>query len=112
MKTEPQRPAGAPLNLSARPLSSSDILLTWMPPLPELRHGEIQGFNIGYKCSNNNNIGYNFTSVSGDGDDGTGEFLLNGLLKYTRYNIVIQAYNQVGSGPLSEPTTAQTLEDG
>ena len=84
-----------------------------MPPLAELRHGEIQGFNIGYKTSTtpgNNN--YNFTSVSGDGEDGTGEFLLSGLLKYTRYNIVIQAFNQVGSGPLSEPATAQTLEDG
>lgn len=113
VKTEPQRPAGAPLNLSARPLSSTEILVTWMPPLGELRHGEIQGFNIGYKTATtvgNNN--YNFTSVSGDGEDGTGEFMLSGLLKYTRYNIVIQAFNQVGSGPLSEPATAQTLEDG
>lgn len=113
VKTEPQRPAGAPLNLSARPLSSTEILVTWMPPLGELRHGEIQGFNIGYKTSStpgNNN--YNFTSVSGDGEDGTGEYLLSGLLKYTRYNILIQAFNQVGSGPLSEPATAQTLEDG
>lgn len=113
VKTEPQRPAGAPLNLSARPLSSTEILLTWMPPLPELRHGEIQGYNIGYKIStttNSNN--YNFTSISGDGEDGSGELLLNNLLKYSRYTIVVQAFNQIGSGPLSEPTTAQTLEDG
>lgn len=113
VKTEPQRPAGAPLNLSARPLSSTEILVTWMPPLAELRHGEIQGFNIGYKTSTTpGTTNYNFTSVSGDGEDGTGEYLLTGLQKYTRYNIVIQAFNQVGSGPLSEPATAQTLEDG
>lgn len=113
IKTEPQRPAGAPLNLSARPLSSTEILLTWMPPLPELRHGDIQGYNIGYKVStttNSNN--YNFTSISGDGEDGTGELLLINLSKFTRYTIVVQAFNQIGSGPLSEPTTAQTLEDG
>lgn len=113
VKTELQRPAGAPLNLSARPLSSTDILVTWMPPLAELRHGEIQGYNIGYKTftvANSNN--YNFTSISGDGDDGTGELMISNLMKYTRYTIVIQAFNQVGSGPLSEPTTAQTLEDG
>lgn len=113
VKTEPQRPAGAPLNLSARPLSSTEILLTWMPPLHELRHGEIQGYNIGYKIStaaDSNN--YNFTSISGDGEDGTGELLLSNLMKYTRYTIVVQAFNQIGSGPLSEPTTAQTLEDG
>lgn len=115
VKTEPQRPAGAPLNLSARPLSSTEILVSWLPPLTELRHGEIQGYNIGFKTSSTtttSTINYNFTSVSGDGDEGTGELLLTNLMKYTRYTIVIQAFNQVGSGPLSEPTTAQTLEDG
>uniref|UniRef100_A0A1B0D296 Down syndrome cell adhesion molecule n=1 Tax=Phlebotomus papatasi TaxID=29031 RepID=A0A1B0D296_PHLPP len=85
IKTEPQRPAGPPLNLSARPLSSTEILVTWTPPLPELRNGEIQGYNIGYKSSLSSSTVYNFTSVSGDGEDGT--------------------------GPLSEPTSAQTLED-
>lgn len=54
---------------------------------------------------------YNFTSVSGDGEEG-GEMLLGDLKKYTRYSIVVQAYNEVGSGPLSEPVTTETLEDG
>lgn len=52
------------------------------------------------------------TAVSGDGEDGTGELLLGGLEKYKRYTIVVQAFNQVGHGPLSEPVSAQTLEDG
>lgn len=112
IKTEPQRPAGPPLNLSARPLSSTEILISWLPPLPELRHGEIQGYYIGYKSSTSSSTSYNFTSVSGDGEGGTGEILLSALAKYHRYTIVAQAFNQVGPGPLSEPTTAQTLEDG
>ncbi|XP_055691014.1 cell adhesion molecule Dscam2 isoform X2 [Lutzomyia longipalpis] len=111
IKTEPQRPAGPPLNLSARPLSSTEILVTWTPPLAELRNGEIQGYNIGYKSSLSSSTVFNFTSVSGDGEDGTGELLLNNLAKYTRYTLVVQAFNQVGPGPLSEPTSAQTLED-
>ncbi|XP_030767446.1 Down syndrome cell adhesion molecule-like protein Dscam2 [Sitophilus oryzae] len=49
--------------------------------------------------------------VTGDGEDG-GEILLGGLAKFTRYHIVIQAYNEVGAGPLSDPVTAQTMEDG
>lgn len=49
VRTEPQRPAGPPINLEARALSSSEILITWSPPLPELRHGDIQGFNVGYR---------------------------------------------------------------
>ncbi|KAJ8927237.1 hypothetical protein NQ314_020327, partial [Rhamnusium bicolor] len=108
VRTEPQRPAGSPLSPSARPISSTEILVTWSPPVPELRHGDIQGFNIGYRTAN---MGvYNFTSVTGDGEDG-GELLLGGLAKYTRYTIVVQAFNEVGAGPLSEPVTAQTMED-
>lgn len=54
---------------------------------------------------------YNFTTVSGDAEDG-GELLLGGLQKYTRYTIVAQAFNEVGAGPLTEPATAGTMEDG
>lgn len=53
VRTEPQRPAGPPLQLSARPVSSTEVLVTWSPPLAELRHGEIQGYNVG---ENNYNI--------------------------------------------------------
>lgn len=111
IKTEPQRPAGPPLNLSARPMSPTDILVAWTGPLAELRHGEIQGYNIGYKTSTTNSAGYNFSSVSGDSDDAANEFMLTGLSKFTRYTIVVQAFNQVGVGPLSEPISSQTLED-
>ncbi|KAJ8974837.1 hypothetical protein NQ317_006679 [Molorchus minor] len=114
LRTEPQRPAGSPLNPSARPISSTEILVTWSPPLPELRHGDIQydcylqGFNIGYRTAIMG--AYNFSSVTGDGEDG-GELLLGGLQKYMRYTIVVQAFNEVGAGPLSDPVTAQTMED-
>ncbi|KAH8302477.1 hypothetical protein KR044_007321 [Drosophila immigrans] len=111
VRTEPQRPAGPPLSLSARPLSSTELLISWVAPLPELRHGDIQGYNVGYKLASSGNIAYNFTSVSGDGEGGNGELLLSGLSKFARYSIVVQAFNQVGPGPLSEPTTAQTMED-
>ncbi|XP_036670815.2 cell adhesion molecule Dscam2 isoform X8 [Drosophila suzukii] len=111
VRTEPQRPAGPPLSLSARPLSSTELLISWVAPLPELRHGDIQGYNVGYKLSSSGNTAYNFTSVAGDYDGGNGELLLSGLAKFARYNVVVQAFNQVGPGPLSEPTGAQTMED-
>ncbi|XP_076179317.1 Down syndrome cell adhesion molecule 2 [Ptiloglossa arizonensis] len=111
VRTEPQRPAGPPINLAARALSSSEILITWSPPLLELRHGDIQGFNVGYRETNSANPSYNFSSVSGDGEEGGAELRLTGLRPYTKYTLVVQAYNQVGSGPLSEPLLTQTLED-
>lgn len=112
VRTEPQRPAGPPLSLSARPLSSTELLISWVAPLPELRHGDIQGYNVGYKLASSSSTAYNFTSVAGDGEGGNGELLLSGLSKFARYSIVVQAFNQVGPGPLSEPTAAQTMEDG
>ncbi|XP_055378995.1 cell adhesion molecule Dscam2 isoform X4 [Condylostylus longicornis] len=111
IKTEPQRPAGPPLNLSIRPLSSTELLITWIAPLSELRHGDIQGYNIGFRTSNSQSSTYNFTSVPGDSDGVINEYLLSGLQKYTRYIIVAQAFNQVGPGPLTDPISAQTMED-
>lgn len=49
IKTEPQRPAGPPLHINVRPVSSTEILLTWSPPLSELRHGRILGYNVGVR---------------------------------------------------------------
>ncbi|TMW42949.1 hypothetical protein DOY81_011971, partial [Sarcophaga bullata] len=112
IRTEPQRPAGPPLSLSVRPLSSTELLVSWIAPLAELRHGDIQGYNVGYKLASTGNTAYNFTSVSGDGEAGSGELLLTNLQKFARYNVVVQAFNQVGPGPLSEPASAQTMEDG
>jgi Down syndrome cell adhesion molecule-like protein 1 len=112
VKTDPQRPNGPPMHISARALSSTEILVTWSPPLYEFRNGEIQGYNIGYKIASLQSVSYNFTSLSGDAEDGTGEIILNNLLKYTRYAIVVQAFNQIGVGPLSEAISTQTMEDG
>lgn len=110
VKTEPQRPAGPPLDVSARPISSTEIFATWKAPLPELRHGDIQGYNIGYSSSNGP-TSYNFTSISGDIEEGIGEIILSNLEKFTKYNIIVQAFNEVGPGPLSEPVIVQTIED-
>uniref|UniRef100_A0A8D9ERR1 Down syndrome cell adhesion molecule-like protein Dscam2 n=1 Tax=Cacopsylla melanoneura TaxID=428564 RepID=A0A8D9ERR1_9HEMI len=113
--TEPQQPAGPPLNIVARPASSSQLLVTWSPPVQELRNGDIQGYNLGFmETSSSSGVGtgsYNMTGLVGDGAEEGAEFLLTDLAKFTRYSVVVQAVNQVGPGPMSEPVTAQTLED-
>lgn len=37
---------------------------------------------------------------------------LTNLKKFTRYNIVVQAFNALGLGPMSSEVSATTLEDG
>ena len=41
-----------------------------------------------------------------------GSTVITGLKKYTRYEVVVKAYNNRGAGPLSAAVIAATLEDG
>lgn len=38
--------------------------------------------------------------------------IITGLATFTTYSVVIQAFNSKGTGPLSEPVIARTLEGG
>lgn len=45
-------------------------------------------------------------------DVGGSRFVIRRLRKYAKYEIVIQAVNSFGEGPLSIPSIGQTQEDG
>ena len=45
-------------------------------------------------------------------DVGGSRFVIRRLRKYTKYEIVVQAVNTFGEGPLSIPSVGQTQEDG
>ena len=69
--------------------------------------------NTGKKNKNNNNGmrgDYNFTTVVAEGVGGS-QAVLSTLRPFTKYFIVIQAFNSQGTGPLSTPISATTLED-
>ena len=53
---------------------------------------------------------YNFTTVGVDGAGGT-QTILTGLSPFTKYGVVLQAFNSCGRGPSSPITYATTLED-
>ncbi|XP_025200616.1 Down syndrome cell adhesion molecule-like protein Dscam2 isoform X5 [Melanaphis sacchari] len=108
--TNPERPSGPPARIEVRSLSSTQLLVTWSPPQKEHRNGIVLGYNIGFVEANMNTMAHNMTTVYGDGEDG-GELILADLIKFKRYSIVVQAFNEIGNGPLSEPATAQTMED-
>ena len=40
------------------------------------------------------------------------EAVLTNLKKFTRYRIVVQAYNRIGAGPRNEDLIISTAEDG
>jgi hypothetical protein len=53
---------------------------------------------------------YNFTRIGAGMVDS--EVRLSGLEKFTKYSIIVQAFNNRGDGPSSDPVIVQTLEDG
>lgn len=53
---------------------------------------------------------YNFTRIGAGMVDS--EVRLSGLEKFTKYSVIVQAFNSRGDGPSSDPVIVQTLEDG
>ena len=70
----------------------------------------IRVFSFFFFCSSPN---YRFVDVDKLEYDGDGSrSVIRRLRKFTKYEIVIQAVNTFGEGPLSIPSIGQTKEDG
>uniref|UniRef100_T1IPG7 Down syndrome cell adhesion molecule n=1 Tax=Strigamia maritima TaxID=126957 RepID=T1IPG7_STRMM len=81
------------------------------PPQKNLWNGAIRGYNIGYKIHGSSDA---FIHMSLEvPDDYTEELIyqLTELNMYTQYDIVVQAYNAKGLGPMSQAVLAMTSED-
>lgn len=122
--TDGEKPSGSPRNLKVEPIASTKLKVSWDPPDHNTWNGEILGYHVGYKehrmtadqyifktveshiSSANVALGLARTAIYGL------ECNLTNLNKYTRYSIVLQAFNALGLGPLSSEVVVSTLEDG
>ena len=95
-------PDGPPRNMTVVSNSSTTVYLTWMPPLESSQNGVITEYRINYsrKGDSESELRTNQT-----------HYLLTGLQKFTRYNISVEAGNEVGFGP-SGYINVTTLADG
>ena len=67
------------------------------------------------KSPSYNDIHAGYSLIGGEHkevEENSQEWVVDGLDKYSEYEFVVQAYNVIGAGPLSDPITAITLEDG
>lgn len=93
-----------------KPLSQTSLLVTWYPPIHSEWNGEILGFYVGYKLSTSN-VPYFFESVEEVGEEGKEYSLeLKNLKKSTQYSVVVQAFNKIGAGPMSDGKIQSTDE--
>lgn len=67
---------------------------------------------MGYKEKNNTEpFQYKTVEISNPNDNYV-EAELRGLMKFTTYDVVVQAYNDQGAGPRSDTVSGSTWEDG
>nr|XP_042908973.1 Down syndrome cell adhesion molecule-like protein 1 homolog isoform X3 [Parasteatoda tepidariorum] len=106
--TGEEEPSGPPTDVWIEAKSSSSILVTWKPPPRELWNGELKGYFVGYKVDASSHP-YSFKTVDNVANDSQ-EYILTNLIKSTKYNIVVKAYNSAGTGPPSQDLVAKTLD--
>ncbi|XP_076675488.1 cell adhesion molecule Dscam2 isoform X6 [Andrena cerasifolii] len=111
-QTDGEIPGGPPRHVIAEPLGPQQVKVTWQPPDRSLWNGELLGYTISYANLGGNDQSGNITRVGITGNgDGSYDYRLIGLRKYTQYSVVVKAFNNKGDGPGSDPVTVQTLED-
>ncbi|KAM7342887.1 Down syndrome cell adhesion molecule 1 isoform 17-T19 [Cochliomyia hominivorax] len=108
--TAEEAPSGKPQNIKVEPVNQTTLRVTWKPPARSEWNGEILGYYVGYKLSNTNSS-YVFETVNFVTEEGKEHNLeLHNLRVYTQYSVVIQAFNKIGAGPLSDEEKQFTAE--
>ncbi|CAL8103483.1 unnamed protein product [Orchesella dallaii] len=133
--TVEEAPEGPPQDIDIEPISSTKLRIRWGPPERHLWHGNILGYYLGFRelslalaaesgiygesttphfgshiPSFGDMHGYHFKTVE-VGIDFGGEALIDNLRKFSRYAVIVQAFNAKGTGPPSYPVIGTTLQD-
>ena len=96
-------PVKPPEEIGATSLSSTTIMLSWSPPLPEYQNGIIILYRI--NLTTPQNVTQHYTTADTN-------ITITGLMPHTLYSCAIAAENSAGVGPYSSPVAVQTAEAG
>ena len=96
-------PEGAPESVSARPLSTTSLAVTWEPPLEELRNGIIQQYTVQITAMETGMVITLFTEST--------SVNVTSLHPYYTYSCTIAAETS-GIGPFSYPVDVQLPPSG
>ncbi|RWS30915.1 down syndrome cell adhesion molecule:-like isoform A [Leptotrombidium deliense] len=108
--TDEEAPEGPPLDIKTEALDSKSVKISWKHPDIAQWNGKLKGYYIGYKVSDSSDQ-YLYKTVEISDSQEKNEVVINGLIPFTTYNILIQAYNSMGAGPRSDELIVTTLED-
>ncbi|XP_022815104.1 Down syndrome cell adhesion molecule-like protein Dscam2 isoform X22 [Spodoptera litura] len=108
--TAEEAPTGPPQDCKVDAVDKHTLRVTWKPPPPQDWNGDLQGYYVGYKLASSNKS-FVFETVDISKESGKEHHLdILNLKTYTQYAIVVQAFNKMGSGPVSGEVRAYTAE--
>ncbi|XP_031351172.1 Down syndrome cell adhesion molecule-like protein Dscam2 isoform X16 [Photinus pyralis] len=108
--TAEEAPSGPPTSIRVDGSDQHSLRVFWKPPARSDWNGEILGYYVGYKLASSDKP-YLFETVEFVREEGKEHHLeVTNLKTYTQYSIVVQAFNKVGAGPMSEDIKAYTAE--
>ena len=101
-------PGGPPENFTVDVVSSTQIQLTWQPPLSEIQNGRVRLFTVSV-FEVQTNTTYSYIRRSQPSDDLT--LQLESLHPFNEYVCSVAAIT-IGPGPYTSPLSVRTFEDG
>ncbi|XP_063932350.1 cell adhesion molecule Dscam1 isoform X5 [Zophobas morio] len=108
--TAEEVPGGPPTSIRVETDDQHSLVVYWKPPVREEWNGDILGYYVGYRLANSEKP-YLFETVEFSREEGKEHHLkISNLKTYTQYSVVVQAFNKVGAGPLSDDIKAYTAE--
>uniref|UniRef100_A0A182WFX7 Down syndrome cell adhesion molecule n=1 Tax=Anopheles minimus TaxID=112268 RepID=A0A182WFX7_9DIPT len=109
--TAEEAPSGKPQTIKVEAINQSTLRVSWKAPARAEWNGDILGYYVGYKQTSGALYVYETVNYSPEGGEGKEHSLeINNLKTYTQYSIVIQAFNKVGAGPISDEEKQYTAE--
>lgn len=113
-----EAPSGPPLNVKTETRSSTEIYVSWEAPERDLWNGNLLGYYAGYQLASSpkstevvSTVTYSVKTVEVQNHFG-GDVVLSGLGKFSKYRIIVQAFNAQGTGPATKEILVSTKEDG
>ncbi|XP_023335862.1 Down syndrome cell adhesion molecule-like protein Dscam2 [Eurytemora carolleeae] len=104
-QTKEEVPSGSPVSVRVEAVSSTQILVSWQPPREDDRNGILLGYSVRYGELNSEHLTKKTVrSVS------TTELRLSGLVPFTKYQVMVNAFNSIGAGPTSSRSIISTHE--
>ncbi|XP_077955157.1 receptor-type tyrosine-protein phosphatase S isoform X13 [Gasterosteus aculeatus] len=111
-RTSQAKPSAAPQGVSCESSSSTSLRVNWKPPPTEGQNGELAGYELRYQRVSGAEGGGQGQDVKALPIPGQqGQTVLEGLEKWSWYNISLAAFTSEGTGPNSPVLICRTDED-